>query len=548
VSPSLSAPQPPPGRAALRLAEVVFALSIASDLGMGQPLEHGLRTTMAAVRLAELAGLGRDELGDVYYVALLHYVGCSAEAEVDAEFLGDEIAARPGLVGTLFGSRVEMARVGLRHLHPELPAHRRAMVAVRSAPVMLGEFRRWAQGHCEVAQLISDRLELGEGVRESMGMLSERWDGKGFPGASEGDQLPVAVRFMQVAHDAEISWRQGGVVGARELVGKRAGHGLDPDIAGLLREHAETVLDGLDAPSLWEELLAAEPGPLALIASDERFERCLTVIADFADMKTTQTAGHSRAVAALAENAATAAGMEDAEVTRVRHAALVHDVGRVAISAGIWTKTGKRSRDDEEKIRLAPYYTERILDRPERLRELGHIAGMHQERRDGSGYHRGLHDAQIPAPARILAVADAYQTLTEARPGGQALPPEQASAAITAEVRGGRLDRDAANAVLAAAGQPSAARSRVHPAGLTDRQAEVLKLLARGLATKQIAWELGISPKTADHHIQNLYGKIGISTRAGATLFALQHNLLPSGDSHALPSQRPVGESANTYT
>jgi hypothetical protein len=129
----------------LRLAEVVFALSIASDLGMGQPLEHGLRTTMAALRLAELAGLGPDELGEVYYVALLHYVGCSAEAQVDADFLGDEIAARPDLVGTLFGSRAEMARVGLRHLHPELPTHRRAMVAVRSAPVMLGEFRRWAQ-------------------------------------------------------------------------------------------------------------------------------------------------------------------------------------------------------------------------------------------------------------------------------------------------------------------------------------------------------------------------------------------------------------------
>src|SRR5436190_16611350 len=151
---------------------------------MGQPLEHGLRTAMAALRLAELAGLGRDELGEVYYVALLHYVGCSAEAQVDADFLGDEIAARPGLVGTLFGSRVEMARVGLRHLHPELPAHRRAIVAVRSAPVMLAEFRRWAQGHCEVAQLIGDRLELGSTVRASLGMLSERWDGKGFPGAS----------------------------------------------------------------------------------------------------------------------------------------------------------------------------------------------------------------------------------------------------------------------------------------------------------------------------------------------------------------------------
>jgi HD-GYP domain-containing protein (c-di-GMP phosphodiesterase class II) len=512
----------------LRLAEVVFALSIASDLGMGQPLEHGLRTTMAALRLGELAGLGRDELGEVYYVALLHYVGCSAEAQVDADFLGDEIAARPDLVATLFGSRVEMARVGLRHLHPELPVHRRAIVAVRSAPVMLGEFRRWAQGHCEVAQLLSDRLELGERVHASMGMLTERWDGKGVPGAHGADQLPPAVRFMQVAHDAEISWRRGGIEGARKLVDSRGGHGLDPDIARLFCQHAETVLQGFEAPSLWDELLAAEPGRSALIADDERFERCLTVVADFSDMKTTQTAGHSRAVAALAESAAAAAGMPEAEVALVRRAALVHDVGRVAISATVWTRTGELSRDEQEKIRLAPYYTERILDRPERLRELGRIAGMHQERCDGSGYHRGLQGAQIPAPARILAVADAYLTLTEAGPGRNALPPEQAAAAITDEVRAGRLDRDAANAVLAAAGQPAAVRSPSHPAGLTDREAQVLSLLARGMATKQVAWELGISPKTADRHIQNLYGKIGTSTRAGATLFALQNNLLPS--------------------
>ena len=391
---------------------------------------------------------------------------------------------------------------------------------------MLSEFRRWAQGHCEVGQLLSDRLELGDGVRASMGMLSERWDGKGFPGAGRGDQLPLAVRFMQVAHDAEISWRSGGVQGARELVGKRAGHGLDPDIAGLLGEHAETVLDRLDAPTLWDELLAAEPGRCALIAHDERLEGCLTVIADFADMKTTQTAGHSRAVAALAEAAAATAVMGQAEVTRVRHAALVHDVGRVAISARVWTKAGELSRDEQEKIRLAPYYTERILDRPERLRELGRIAGVHQERHDGSGYHRRLHGAQIPAPARILAVADAYQTLTEAGPGREALPPEQAAAAITDEVRAGRLDPDAANAVLAAAGQPAAARSPAHPAGLTDRETQVLKLLARGLATKQIAWELRISPKTADHHIQHIYGKIGVSTRAAAALWAMQHTVV----------------------
>ncbi len=525
---SAEQPQPPRSGATLRLAEIVFALSIASDLGMGQPLEHGLRTTMAALRLAELAGLEGDALGDVYYVALLNYVGCSAEADVDAEFLGDEIAARPDLVETLFGSRLDMARAGLRHLHPELPPHRRAVRAVQSAPVMLTEFRRWAAGHCEVAQLLGDRLELGDGVRVSMGMLTERWDGKGLPGRSGGEQLPVAVRFMQVAHDAEIAWRTRGPAAAREVVGERGGHGLDPDISRLFCEHTATVLAELDSPTLWEELLAAEPGRRAVVADDARFEECLTVIADFADLKITRHAGHSRAVAALAADAAVAIGLTDSEVGQVRHAALVHDVGRVAISAAIWTKTGELTRDDQEKIRLAPYYTERILDRPERLRQLGQIAAMHQERCDGSGHHRGLSGEQIPVPARILAAADAYQTLTEVGPGRAALPPEEAAAALVEEASAGRLDAEATNAVLAAAGQDTRAEPPPRPAGLTSREAEVLGLLSQGLATKQIAWQLGISPKTADRHIQNLYSKIGISTRAGATLFALEHNLLAS--------------------
>jgi HD-GYP domain-containing protein (c-di-GMP phosphodiesterase class II) len=527
TSPS-SAHQPKPQRGGvrLRLAEVVFVLSIASDLGMGQPVEHGLRTTMAAVRLAELAGLEQDALCDVYYVALLHYVGCSADAAVDADFLGDEIAARPDLVEALFGSRIAMARAGVRHLHPELPAHRRAVRAARSAPVMLAEFRRWAQSHCEVAQLLGDRLKLGDGVRASMGMLSERWDGKGLPGAGGGDQLPLAVRFMQVAHDAEIAWRRDGVSGARALVGSRGGHGLDPEISRLFCEHAAGVLEGLDSQSLWDELLAAEPGRSMVISDEQRFEDCLTVIADFADLKTTRRAGHSRAVAALAAGAASSMGVADSEVALVRHAALVHDVGRVAISAGVWTKSAELTRDEEEKCRLAPYYTERILDRPERLREIGRIAGMHAERCDGSGYHRGLRAEHIPAPARILAAADAYRTVTEPEAGREALTPDQAAVALADEARSGRLDPSAVNAVLTAAGHEARAAPPRRPAGLTERETEVLGLLARGLVTKQIARQLGISPKTADHHIQNLYGKIGISTRAGATLFALEHDLL----------------------
>src|SRR3954451_4518339 len=302
-------------RRTVRLAEMVFVLSIASDLGMGQPIEHGLRTTLIAIRLGALAGLDSEALRDVYYVALLHYAGCSAEGEIDSAFFGDEIAARSEMVGTMFGSRAEMARTGLRNMHPDLPPPRRAAIAARNAPGMFGEFRRWAQSHCEVAQLVSERLDLGDGVRAGMGSLYERWDGKGFPAGNARDGIPLPVRIMQVAQDAEIAWRRFGVEGACDLVRARAGSGLDPEVAAQFAEHADALLDGIEAPSLWDDLLAAEPGDQALVSDETRLHEHLTVIADFADLKTTHTVGHSRAVSALAAAGAEAAGLPAPEVT-----------------------------------------------------------------------------------------------------------------------------------------------------------------------------------------------------------------------------------------
>ncbi|MFN8458026.1 MAG: LuxR C-terminal-related transcriptional regulator [Anaerolineae bacterium] len=175
---------------------------------------------------------------------------------------------------------------------------------------------------------------------------------------------------------------------------------------------------------------------------------------------------------------------------------------------------------------MHPYYTERILARPSALARLGNLAGLHHERLDGSGYHRGLSAAMLSPMARLLAAADVYQALTEPRPHRPAFNPEAAADELRREVRAGRLDGEAVNGVLMAAGHRPAERRPERVAGLSEREIEVLRLLARSYSTKQIAAELVISPKTADHHIQHIYTKIGVSTRAGATLYALEHDLL----------------------
>jgi len=253
-------------------------------------------------------------------------------------------------------------------------------------------------------------------------------------------------------------------------------------------------------------------------------DACLSAMADFADLKSMWTIGHSRGVADLAGTAAGAAGLGTAEAAQLRRAALVHDIGRVAVPARVWAKPGLLTRGEREQVRLHAYHSERVLDIAPGLRPLARLAGSHGERCDGSGYHRGSRAGDLPLMARLLAAADCYQAMREPRPYRPALPPAGAASELRREAEAGRLAPEAVTAVLAAAGQP---RPRARwPGGLSSREREVLGLLARGLATKQAARQLGISAKTCDHHIQRLYRKLGVSTRAGATLYAVEHGLL----------------------
>ncbi len=197
---------------------------------------------------------------------------------------------------------------------------------------------------------------------------------------------------------------------------------------------------------------------------------------------------------------------------------------------GIWGKPGPLTTREWERVRLHPYYTERVLARPGVLARLGALASLHHERLDGSGYYRGLSANMLSPAARILAVADVYHAMTELRPHRPALTSEQAAEQLRREARAGRLDGEAVSQVLLAAGH--AVRTSRHElvAGLSTRQVEVLRLIARGYTIKQIARTLTLSEKTVDNHIQHIYNKIGVSTRAGATLFAMEQNLLIDKD------------------
>jgi len=454
------------------------------------------------------------------------------------------------MMAVAFGTRRDLITTAARVAHPERARLARAAAMARSAFGGITEFRKWAASHCDVASVLGARMGFSDQVQTALRHLWERWDGRGMPGELSGDQIPVAVRLMQVAQDADMAWHQGGSLLADSLLAERAGCGLDPGAVAAFLSLGETAYAGLDAPSIWDAALLAEPGPQPEV-SEDRLDACLSAIADFADLKSMWMVGHSRGVADLAERAAVVAGLPEADQVLLRRAGLVHDIGRVAVPVNVWAKPGPLNRDEREQVRLHAYHTERVLDAAAGLRQLARLAGSHGERCDGSGYHRGSRSAELPLTGWLLAAADCYHAMGEPRPHRRALPAGAAASELSREAEAGRLAPDAVHAVLAAAGQARratgmaaegppglrpagaepAGRRAAGPAGLSERECEVLGLLARGLATKQVARRLGISPKTCDHHIQRLYGKAGVSTRAGATMFALEHGLVRPDES-----------------
>jgi HD-GYP domain-containing protein (c-di-GMP phosphodiesterase class II) len=510
-------------RAHVRLAELVAALSLGIDLGFGQPMEHVLRQCLIALRLAERAGIGEEERAVVYYTALLFNVGCHTDAYEQAKWFGDDIALKSGKYDhELGGLRDALAMV--RMIGAGNPPLQRVRVGLQFARSGHREVGDMIAHHARMARALGEQLGLSDAVLDALVNAYEQWDGRGWPGTLAGDDVPVAARLSQLAEFAEVAHRTGGVEAVRDLCARRGGGQFDPALAELLRADAGELLAGLDAPATWDAVLAAEPARTVLL-SGERFDAALLAVANFADLKSPFTLGHSHAVAELAATAGDRLGLSGAEVRTLRRAGLVHDLGRLGVSNAIWDKPGPLGVGEWERVRMQPYLTERMLCQSATLAPLGAVAVQHRERIDGSGYPRGLTGAAISRHARILAAADAYEAMREPRPYRAVRSPEDAAAQVRAEVRAGRLDADAAEAVLGAAGH-RVPRRREGPHGLTRREIEVLRLVARGLSNRAIADRLVISPKTVGNHVEHIYAKIGASTRATASLFAVQHGLL----------------------
>jgi HD-GYP domain-containing protein (c-di-GMP phosphodiesterase class II) len=511
-------------RAHVRLAELVAALSLGVDLGFGQPMEHALRQCLIALRIADRMGLDEDERADVYYTAMLVSVGCHADAHEQAKWFGDDIALKSDKYEYEFPSVRGMAAT-MRRIGSGSPPLHRFRIGLEFVISGRRDMDQMIDTHIAAARALGEELNLGDGVVEAFGSAYEFWNGKGWPGDRSRDEVPLAARLAGFAEFIEVAHRVGGVAGAKQLALQRRGRQFDPALCDLILRDGEMILAGLESIGTWDAVIEAEPA-LARVVAGEEFDAALLAIANFVDLKSPFTLGHAKAVADLAAAAGESLGMPEGDVRTLRRAGLVHDLGRLGVSNAILDKPGPLGAGEWERVRTAPYLTDRMLQQSESLRPLGAIALEHHELMDGSGYPRGLRGAAISRSARVLGAADAYQAMREPRPYRPELSADAAAAELRSDARAGRRDGDAVEAVLGAAGH-RVRRRREGPAGLTAREVEVLRVLARGLSNKEIGERLVISPKTVGNHVEHIYAKIGAKTRAQAGLFAMQHGLLP---------------------
>jgi HD-GYP domain-containing protein (c-di-GMP phosphodiesterase class II) len=511
--------------ARVRLADLLAGLSIAIDLGFGLPPESAMRACLVATRLARAHGLAESDVRDSFFTSLLLHVGCPAFSHETAARFGNELVLTRAVARINLADPAEYESILIPETTKGLPATGRRVLTdwlIREGDAF---GKQYDTASCEVGSWVARRIGIGPGVERALFEVAEWWDGGGAPKGLREDAIAPAARVAHLAADAVALHDVGGAELAVEGVRRRAGSILDPGLVESFTGNASEILDRSGDPR--ERLLAEEPEPVDERGPSELVE-VAAVFGDVGDLKFPALHGHSSAVAALAAGAAESLRLDAQTTTDLRIAGHLHDLGRLAVTNAIWEKPARLTSAEWEQVRMHSYWSERILATSGTLERLAPLAGMHHERLDGSGYHRACGARDQSVAVRVLAAADAFQAMTQDRPHRARLPAEQAADELVRDSRAGRLDGECAAAVLEAAGQ---ARPRAHdlrPAGLSDREIEVLRLVATGFSNREIANKLVISPRTAEHHVQHIYRKLGVSSRPAVAFFAMEHGLVTS--------------------
>jgi HD-GYP domain-containing protein (c-di-GMP phosphodiesterase class II) len=507
---------------AVRLADLLAGLSIASDLGFGLPPETAMRACLAGTRLARACGLPEPDVRDSFFASLLLHVGCPGFSHETAILFGNELALTRAVARINLADPADFETTLIPEATRGLPpaARRRLTERIRQADPEFGA--RYDTASCEIGSSVARRIGLGSSVERALYEVGEWWNGGGAPQGLREEAISIGARIAHVAADAVVLDDLGGADLAVAGLRTRAGTVLDPGLVEGFATRSTEILDRTGDPR--ECLLEEEPWP-----GEERDRADLPALAavfgDVADLKFPALHGHSSGVAALAVEAARRLRLDDRTCADLEVAAHLHDLGRLAVTNAIWEKPGPLTSAEWEQVRMHPYHSERILATSSTLERLAPLVGMHHERIDGSGYHRGAASREQPVAVRVLAAADAFHAMTQDRPHRARLGDERAADELARDAGAGRLDGECVAAVLEVAGQARPRTLDLRPAGLTDREIDVLRLVAYGFSNPDIARKLVISRRTAEHHVQHIYAKVGVSSRPALALFAMEHDL-----------------------
>ena len=427
----------------IRLAEVLGGLSFALDLTEGQPGGHILRTTLIGMALGERAGLAEPELADLYHSLLLKDIGCTANASRTSALLAaDDREVKPALKLTDLSTRKGRANWALR----VVARHERPLTRARTVRALArgeGLHEALIRLRCERGRELALDLGFPAAVADAIGALDEHWNGEGHPDGIAGEAIPRFSRILLLAQTAEVFAAAHGTREALAVVRARSGRWFDPALAPLVDAEVLGAVPRDEASLLAAVVEAAPPGASA-DATEAHLTQVAHAFAEVVDAKSPWTARHSHRVAALVTGVAERTG-HAGERDLVR-AALLKDIGTVGISSRILDKPGALTPREWEEVRRHATAGGELLARVAPYRTIAAAAADHHERLDGSGYPRGLRGDEVAPTARLLAVADAFESLTAGRPYRPPVPPQEAVARLRAE-DGRRLDAELLNAL-----------------------------------------------------------------------------------------------------
>src|SRR4051812_6111282 len=449
----------------IRLSEVVRGLSHALDVTEGEPPGHAVRTGLIGMWLAQELGLDAHSRADLFYALLLKDAGCSANsARLAALFGADDHIAKRTSKRVDWAGKLPAFMWSVRTVAPRgsLRARTERLRAIKDE----GEVTRsLMQARCDRGAEIALLIGLTEATAEAIRALDEHWDGRGQPRALRGEEIPLLGRIVCLAQTVEIFHAAGGVRAAWGVARRRSGRWFDPSLVAALRG----CLRDLDVES---DVSDWEPEDRLLEADDARLECIATAFAGVIDAKSPWTYRHSDRASVIAASVAAELGAGPETLDDLRRAALLHDIGKLAISNRILDKAGRLTAAEFAKVREHPLVTGEILGRVPGLRHLASLASAHHERLDGRGYPYGLTGAELDMPKRVLAVADVYEAVTSERPYRPAMSSKQALA-ILREQAPHRLDADACAALTDLVDRPGMVRpDAVRAQAVLGRRAE----------------------------------------------------------------------------